>query len=80
MLQFPLPAGRGGLGWGNWRWGGVAGHYYSGECTRLDKLLTKRKDRVRFQANMKRGLEQMKVEIGVLNQQKIHQIVKSLRV
>lgn len=64
----------------DWQWGGVAGHYYYGECTRLDKLLTKRKDRVRFQANMKRGLEQMKVEIGVLNQQKIHQIVKSLRV
>ncbi len=63
----------------DWQWGGVAGHYYYGECTRLDKLLTKRKDRLRFQANMRRGLEQKIEEIGVLNPHKIRQIVQSLR-
>lgn len=63
----------------DWRWGGVAGHYYYGECTRLDKLLTNRRDRKGFQANMEKGLRRKKEEIGVLDSQKIQQIVNSLR-
>lgn len=62
----------------DWHWG-VAGHYYYGESTRLDQVLTKREDRKGFQANMKAGLKRKKTEIGVLNAQKIQEIVDSLR-
>ncbi|MFQ5994780.1 MAG: hypothetical protein ACE5K1_06765 [Acidiferrobacterales bacterium] len=63
----------------DWNWGTVAGHYYYGESTRLDKILTKRRDRKGFEASMKGGLERKQAEIQVLNQQRIKRIVESLR-